>query len=117
MTGESAAARVDARACIIACGASYRFNRALGLGVPRAFVQSAQLETHFDGPDHVEVHLGRTVAPGGFAWMVPFMRGERRFNRVGLMCENSAVRAGSREFGASIRRRYGLDGIRGRSRA
>lgn len=109
VTGESAAARVDARACIVACGASYRFNRALGLGVPRAFVQSAQLETPFDGPDRVEVYLGRAVAPGGFAWTVPFMRGLRRFNRVGLMCENGAV-ARFAEFGASIRRRYGLDG-------
>ncbi len=109
VAGEGAAARVDARACILACGASYRFNRALGLGVPRAFVQSAQLETPFEGPDHVEVHLGRSVAPAGFAWTVPFMRGERRFNRVGLMCEHSAVARFS-EFGAAIRRRYGLDG-------
>ena len=37
-----------------------------------AFVQSAQLEQPFDGPDSVEVHLGREVAPGGFAWLVPF---------------------------------------------
>src|SRR3954447_23027362 len=28
---------VQARACVLACGASYRFNRQLGLGVPRAF--------------------------------------------------------------------------------
>jgi digeranylgeranylglycerophospholipid reductase len=109
VTGESEAAHVEARACILACGASYRFNRELGLGVPRAFVQSAQLETPFDGPDHVEVHLGRGVAPGGFAWMVPFMRGDRRFNRVGLMCEHSAVARFS-DFGASIRRRFGVDG-------
>jgi geranylgeranyl reductase family protein len=109
VTGESEAAHVEARACILACGASYRFNRELGLGVPRAFVQSAQLETPFDGPDHVEVHLGREVAPAGFAWTVPFMRGDRRFNRVGLMCEHSAVARFS-EFGASIRRRFGVDG-------
>ena len=38
-------ASVDARACILAYGANYSFNRALGLGVPRAFVQSAQLES------------------------------------------------------------------------
>jgi geranylgeranyl reductase family protein len=105
VTGERAAADVTARACILACGASYRFNRALGLGVPRAFVQSAQLETPFDGADHVEVHLGRAVAPAGFGWTVPFMRGDRRFNRVGLMCEDNAMSrfAG---FAASVRRRY-----------
>ena len=61
------AAPIDARACVLACGANYRFNRQLGLGVPRAFVQSAQLEEPFDGPGQVEVHLGREVAPGGFA--------------------------------------------------
>jgi geranylgeranyl reductase family protein len=109
ITGEGAAASVEARACILACGASYRFNRALGLGVPRAFVQSAQLETPFDGPDHVEVHLGRSVAPAGFAWTVPFNRGDRQFNRVGLMCEHSAVERFS-EFGVSVRQRYGLNG-------
>ena len=63
---------VHARACILACGANYRFNRQLGLGVPRAFVQSAQLERAFAGPEQVEVHLGREVAPRGFAWVVPF---------------------------------------------
>jgi digeranylgeranylglycerophospholipid reductase len=109
VAGETPAADVDARACILACGASYRFNRALGLGVPRAFVQSAQLEAPFDGPDHVEVHLGRAVAPAGFAWTVPFMRGDRRFNRVGLMCEDNAL-ARFGEFAASIRRRYEPDG-------
>jgi digeranylgeranylglycerophospholipid reductase len=84
-------ASLEARACILACGASYRFNRALGLGVPATFVQSAQLEVPFDGPDQIEVRLGRSVAPAGFAWVVPFRRGERRFNRVGLMCESGAV--------------------------
>ncbi|HEY7057181.1 MAG TPA: NAD(P)/FAD-dependent oxidoreductase [Vicinamibacterales bacterium] len=99
---------VHARACVIACGASYRFNRQLGLGVPRAFVQSAQLERPFDGPDRVEVHLGREVAPGGFAWIVPFARAGAAFNRIGLMCESrAAVRF--RAFGARVRARFGLD--------
>src|SRR3954451_10365050 len=98
---------IAARACIVACGASYRFNRQLGLGVPRAFVQSAQLERPFDGPGGVEVHLGRDVAPRGFAWVVPFMRGERACNRIGLMCESRAgVRF--RAFGRRLRARFGL---------
>jgi digeranylgeranylglycerophospholipid reductase len=105
VTGETAAACVEARVCILACGASYRFNRALGLGVPRAFMQSAQLEAEFDGPETVEVYLGRKVAPGGFAWTVPFTRGERRFNRIGLLCEDSAATRFT-ELAASIRQRY-----------
>ena len=109
VTGETAAACVDSRACIIACGASYRFNRALGLGVPRAFIQSAQLEAEFDGPQTVEVYLGRTVAPGGFAWTVPFARGARRFNRIGLMCEENAA-ARFAELSASLRQRYDVQG-------
>ena len=68
-------ATIEARACVLACGANYRFNRQLGLGVPRAFLQSAQVEEPLDGPSSVEVHLGREVAPGGFGWVVPFRRG------------------------------------------
>jgi len=107
ITGDRDDARVVARACILACGASYRFNRTLGLGVPRAFVQSAQLEVPFAGPEHIEVHLGRAVAPGGFAWIVPFARGDRAFNRVGLMCEDGAT-ARFAEFSAAIREKYGI---------
>ncbi len=38
---------VTARACVLACGANYRFHRPLGLGLPDVFLQSAQLETTF----------------------------------------------------------------------
>ncbi len=105
--GDGEAAAVDARACVIACGANYRFNRALGLGVPRAFVQSAQLEEAFDGPEHVEVFLGRKVAPGGFAWTVPFVRDGRQCNRIGLMCDERAS-ARFAAFAASIRARHAV---------
>lgn len=95
---------VRARAGVLACGANYRFNRMLRLGVPRAFVQSAQLERPVPGPSEVEVHLGRRVAPGGFAWAVPFRRGERPCVRVGLMCDRgAAVRFAS--FSRALRER------------
>lgn len=99
---------ITARACILACGANYRFNRQLGLGVPRAFVQSAQLERSFAGPEHVEVHLGRTVAPRGFAWVVPFRRDGQPFHRLGLMAD---ARAGSlfRSFATGLRSRFGIE--------
>jgi geranylgeranyl reductase family protein len=98
--------RVEARACVLACGANYRFNRQLGLGVPRSFVQSAQLEQPFEGPGSVEVHLGREVAPAGFAWAVPFQREGRPHTRVGLMCDSRAL-AHFRRFAARLRERFG----------
>jgi geranylgeranyl reductase family protein len=98
---------LTARACVLACGANYRFNRQLGLGVPRSFVQSAQLERSFAGPDQVEVHLGRSVAPRGFAWVVPFRRDGQPYQRLGLMAD---ARAGShfRAFAAAMQARFGL---------
>lgn len=101
------AAPIEARACVLACGANYRFNRQLGLGVPRAYMQSAQLERSFAGPDQVEVHLGRAIAPRGFAWVVPFRRDGQPFQRLGLMAE---ARAGSlfRSFAGQLRRRFVL---------
>jgi digeranylgeranylglycerophospholipid reductase len=81
---------LQSRACIMACGANYRFNRRLGLGLPRLFVHSAQREVPFPVTDHVEVYLGRQIAAGGFGWLVPFRRGDASFARVGVMCDSRA---------------------------
>lgn len=99
---------INARAAVLACGASYRFNRQLGLGVPRAFVQSAQIETPFPATEHVEVRFGHDVAPKGFAWVVPFVRDARPHARLGLMCE---TRAGARftRFTTSVRAERGIE--------
>ena len=105
--GVDGAEPIRARACVLACGANYRFNRQLGLGVPRAFVQSAQLEQPIDGPGSVEVHLGREVAPGGFAWLVPFHRAGRPHTRLGLMCDSRAL-VRFRDFAARVRARFGI---------
>jgi digeranylgeranylglycerophospholipid reductase len=78
---------VTARACVLACGANYRFHRALGLGLPDVYLQSAQLETTFPETADVEVRFGRDVAPSGFAWLVPFHRGASPHARIGLMAE------------------------------
>jgi digeranylgeranylglycerophospholipid reductase len=88
---------VSARALVLACGASYRFHRQLGLGLPKTYLQSAQLEIpfapedHVDGVDDVEVRFGRAIAPGGFAWLVPLRRDGQPFVRLGLMAESRAA--------------------------
>ena len=99
---------ITARAAVLACGAQYRFHRALGLGLPSVVLQSAQVETPFPcGPD-IEVRLGRDVAPGGFAWMVPLRRDGRDVARIGLMTdEGSAPRFET--FLRSLAGRAGVD--------
>jgi digeranylgeranylglycerophospholipid reductase len=104
---QSSVGEIRARAAVLACGASYRFNRALGLGIPGVLVNSAQLEVPFPPLDHVQVHFGRSVAPGGFAWVVPFERGGSTFARVGLFCDSDAG-AHFRAFGDAIRAAHGL---------
>jgi geranylgeranyl reductase family protein len=81
---------VTARACVLACGANYRFNRALGLGVPSRLVQTAQAEIGFAPAEHVDVYIGRDLAPNGFGWIVPFARGASSCARIGLMCSDHA---------------------------
>jgi flavin-dependent dehydrogenase len=76
---------------VLACGASYAVQRKLGLGIPRMLLHSAQAELPAERPGDVEVHLGTRLAPGGFAWAVPVLRGDRSFVRVGVMCNRDAA--------------------------
>jgi len=78
------------RACVLACGADYRFHRRLGLEIPANFLQSAQAEVPALPLEDVELHFGRDIAPGGFAWIVPVRRLDQTYIRVGLMCDRRA---------------------------
>ena len=91
VTVEGRPDRVRGRVCVLACGAQYRFNRQLGLGLPRAYLQSAQIETPFPPIVDVEIDLDRALAPRGFAWIVPFRRGDTSMARVGLMASGGAA--------------------------
>ena len=95
------------RVCVLACGANYVFQRRLGLGMPAAFLQSAQVECPTAPFDDVEVHFGHAIAPSGFAWAVPVRRGSASFARVGLMCDGNAARHFAR-FVSGIGERLGI---------
>jgi flavin-dependent dehydrogenase len=82
--------RVRARASVLACGANYAIQRRVGLGAPSHHLQSAQIELPARRAGDVEIHIGRTIAPRGFAWAVPVHRSEGSFVRVGLMCDRDA---------------------------
>jgi flavin-dependent dehydrogenase len=77
--------------------------------MPDVFLQSAQLETAFPEMPEVEVRFGRDVAPGGFAWLVPFKRDGQPYVKVGLMSES---RSGERfsAFFSSLCARVGCEG-------
>lgn len=112
--GESPAI-VRGRVGLLACGAQYRFNRRLGLGMPRAYLQSAQVETPFVPLDTVEINLDRSIAPRGFAWVVPFERGGVPMARVGLMTSGNAAQ-GFSEYARGLGERYGVDRLPPRAR-
>ena len=76
---------------ILACGASYAFQRRLGLGLPKAYLQTAQRELPAERISDVELHFGRTLAPQGFAWAVPVRRPDGLHVRVGVMAADDAV--------------------------
>jgi flavin-dependent dehydrogenase len=98
---------VRSRVCVLACGAQYRFNRQLGLGIPRAYVQTAQIETAFAALDEVEIELNRQIAPGGFAWVVPFRRNGAHMARLGLMATDRAA-GRFKQYTELLARRHGV---------
>jgi geranylgeranyl reductase family protein len=83
---------VRARMAILASGANYALHRQVGLGMPRLFLHTAQMELPATEPGDVELHFGSEIAPKGFGWVVPVVRAERRCARVGVMCDNDAPR-------------------------
>ena len=99
---------LTARAAVLACGANYKFQRQFGMGMPVAFLQSAQLELPCTRLSDVEVHFGREISAKGFAWAVPVRRAEGTFVRVGAMAQSGAEKS----FARILRRitdRWGID--------
>jgi digeranylgeranylglycerophospholipid reductase len=70
------------RAVILATGISYRLNKKLGLGSPQGFLSGAQAELAVGSRVRPTVFIGRSVAPGAFAWLIPAGPGRIR---IGLM--------------------------------
>jgi geranylgeranyl reductase family protein len=95
-----------ARACVLACGVTYRFQRQLGLGLPSEVVHTAQLEVDAEPSDCVELYFGRRVAPDGFAWLTPISRAGRHRLKVGVIANGDA--------GAALDRLLARPEVRGR---
>lgn len=78
------------RALVLACGVAYRFHRGMEVGLPEAMLHTAQLEIDAKPASALEIHLGRQVAPEGFAWLVPVRRGERDRLKAGVLVRGDA---------------------------
>ena len=91
VVASAAGAPVRARLAILACGASYALQRRLGLGLPRAYLHTAQRELPARNLGDVLIQFGSAAAPGGFAWAVPIHRPEGPHVRVGVMATGNAV--------------------------
>ncbi len=83
---EKRSVRCSARALILATGINYNLHKKIGLGVPKDFLYGAQAEIASDVYESTHVFVGRDIAPGAFAWVVPAAEGRIR---VGLMTENA----------------------------
>jgi len=99
---------VNARLLMVACGANYAFQRRVGMGLPRAYLHTAQREIPARRIGDVEMHFGREIAPDGFAWTVPVVRESRTYARVGVMTSRDPVGCYSRMLDR-IATRWGID--------
>lgn len=75
----------SARMAVLASGIDYGLHAKLGLGRPKEYLYGAQVEIEAGDPSSAAIFVGRDVAPGAFAWMVP--SGPARL-RVGLLTRN-----------------------------
>ena len=103
---------MHARLLVLACGASYATQRRLGLGLPKAYLHTAQREMPVGRLRDLELHFGRNVAPDGFAWAVPVVRAEGPHVRIGVMAARDAVGCYSRMV-AAVRDAWELDDDQG----
>lgn len=76
---------------ILAGGPRYGLQKKLKMGYPADFLRTAQTELPAQGIAGTKVFLGSRVAPGSFAWIIPFRRGSQQFARIGVSAKVNAV--------------------------
>ena len=91
VTLQASGRHIEARACVLACGVSYAFQRRLGLGLPGQLIHTAQVEVDADPSEGVEIYFGRSTAPDGFVWAVPIVRERRPRLKLGVMARGNAA--------------------------
>ena len=77
---EGAGGRTEFRAkmAVVACGFNPELTQKMGLGRPREVLQGAEAELDVDGMGETEIYVGRRIAPGSFAWVLPINAGKAK---------------------------------------
>jgi len=79
-----------AKALVLACGVTFRFHALLHARLPPSSLHTAQIELAGSPANKLEVYVGRTLAPEGFAWLVPIRRGEAARLKIGVLLRGDA---------------------------
>lgn len=83
--------RRRAAMAILAGGPRYVLQGRLGMGRPRDFLKTAQVEIPARGLEETNIFVGARVAPGSFAWVVPFEKEGRKLARIGVSSKGSSL--------------------------
>lgn len=81
-------ASYDGSILVLATGVNYKLFHEAGLQAPKKFLGGAQIHVPFQEEERTSIFVGREVAPGSFAWVVPLESGVAR---VGLLSEKNPL--------------------------
>jgi geranylgeranyl reductase family protein len=89
MEVETPEGKYDLRAkmAVVACGFNPQLTQRLGLNGSMECVQGAEAELDVYGVRETEIHIGRDIAPGSFAWVVPINPAKAR---IGMTTRENA---------------------------
>lgn len=76
----------EAQVLILATGVNYKLFEGIGIKPAKNFLGGAQIHIPYENGMWTSIYVGREVAPGAFAWIVPLERG---MARVGLLSEKN----------------------------
>lgn len=96
---------IEARSAVLASGFGSRFTRALGLGQVTDYTIGVQAEVEAPKVSRIQVFVGKRVAPGFFAWLVPTFGGKAL---LGLL----ARKEGSARFKSFLSRLVGSGAVK-----
>lgn len=75
--------RFRSKAVVLATGIDHVLHRKLGFGKTHSFLYGSQIEIPLScAPSKVEIHIGRSFAPGSFGWVIP---GGNNTSKVGVI--------------------------------